>query len=141
MSIVICEQRETEIAASERDGEALWIAAADVERATGWTLKPEGLCRGETCIPLSPSTRSRYLRGEASGARVDLVGLWRSLGHPVVGDAAADAWVLGIGAAERQQTLQSLEAPDFALTDLEGRTHTLSAHRGRKVLLATWASW
>ena len=26
-------------------------------------------------------------------------------------------------------------------SDLDGRMHTLSEHRGRKVLLVTWASW
>ena len=31
--------------------------------------------------------------------------------------------------------------PDFTLTDLEGREETLSAQRGRKVLLYAWASW
>jgi peroxiredoxin len=37
--------------------------------------------------------------------------------------------------------LASLEAPDFALPDWQGRPHRLSHYRGRKVLLATWASW
>ena len=32
-------------------------------------------------------------------------------------------------------------APDFTLPDLEGRLHSLSEHRGKKVLLVTWASW
>ena len=32
-------------------------------------------------------------------------------------------------------------APDFALPDLDGRVHRLSDFRGRKVFLATWASW
>ena len=33
------------------------------------------------------------------------------------------------------------EAPDFTLPDLEGRQHSLSDYRGRKVFLASWASW
>jgi peroxiredoxin len=37
--------------------------------------------------------------------------------------------------------LQSLDAPDFELPDLAGRKHRLSDHRGKKVLLASWASW
>jgi len=32
-------------------------------------------------------------------------------------------------------------APDFALPDPSGRVHRLSDHRGKKVLLVTWASW
>jgi thiol-disulfide isomerase/thioredoxin len=32
-------------------------------------------------------------------------------------------------------------APDFELADLDGRSHRLSAERGRVVLLDFWASW
>jgi peroxiredoxin len=32
-------------------------------------------------------------------------------------------------------------APDFTLTDLDGRTHTLSDHRGKVVMLIFWATW
>jgi peroxiredoxin len=35
----------------------------------------------------------------------------------------------------------SLEAPDFTLPDVSGTPHSLSDYRGKKVLLATWASW
>ena len=49
--------------------------------------------------------------------------------------------MLGEDAGARSAALESLEAPDFALPDLDGRVHTLSEHRGKKVLLATWASW
>jgi hypothetical protein len=59
----------------------------------------------------------------------------------VVRDAAGEVWVLGTNAANRSSALASLEAPDFALQDLAGATFTLSQQRGKKVLLATWASW
>ena len=48
---------------------------------------------------------------------------------------------LGASAAERGHQLRSLDAPEFTLPDLDGRPHTLSEHRGRKVLLLAWASW
>ncbi|TAJ31410.1 MAG: redoxin domain-containing protein, partial [Reyranella sp.] len=35
----------------------------------------------------------------------------------------------------------SLEAPDFTLPDLDGKTHSLAEQRGKKVLLVSWASW
>ena len=37
--------------------------------------------------------------------------------------------------------LTSLDAPDFSLPDLDGKMHSLSEHRGKKVLLVSWASW
>ena len=49
--------------------------------------------------------------------------------------------VLGTSADDRSTSLQSLEAPDFSLPDLSGGTRTLSEHRGKKVMLGTWASW
>jgi peroxiredoxin len=33
------------------------------------------------------------------------------------------------------------DAPDFNLTDLNGKTHTLSQYRGKNVMLIFWATW
>jgi peroxiredoxin len=41
----------------------------------------------------------------------------------------------------RAERLLSLEAPDFALRDLDGRLHTLAEQRGTKVFLVAYASW
>ena len=49
--------------------------------------------------------------------------------------------MLGTAAAERESALRSLQAPDFSLPDRTGRRHSLSEHRGKKVLLVSWASW
>ena len=63
------------------------------------------------------------------------------MGHPVAHETAGETWVLGTSATERASALQSLEAPDFALPNLAGEIASLSQQRGKKVLLATWASW
>ena len=47
----------------------------------------------------------------------------------------------GVSAAERGARLNALEAPDFRLPDLSGAQHSLSEHRGKKVLLVAYASW
>jgi hypothetical protein len=114
-------------------GEALWIAAGDLERLTGYELKPEGACRDEVCVPLST--------GLARDGEVDVAGFWRHTGHPVLHDVAGSVWLLAEGATARRSALESLQAPDFMLPDLEGTQHTLSEYRGKKVFLATWASW
>jgi CRP-like cAMP-binding protein len=62
-------------------------------------------------------------------------------GRPVAIDREERAAYLGVSAAERAKALSSLEAPDFTLPDLDGRLHTLPAHRGKKVLLVAYASW
>jgi hypothetical protein len=115
----------------------LWCSARDAEAATGWAAKPEGLCRGPVCVPL-PVGREREL---VDGGRIDLAALWRHLDQPVVHSDVGHAGVLGQSARDRAAALASLEAPDFALPDPAGRVHRLSDHRGKKVLLVTWASW
>jgi hypothetical protein len=111
----------------------LWLDAADAERATGWTLKPEGMCRGDVCVPLP----ARAVRPGA----VDLAAFWRSLDNPLLSDTSGDVWALGIGPDARTQALAGDEAPDIVLPDLASVPHRLSALRGKKVFLATWASW
>ncbi|MCC7122956.1 MAG: redoxin domain-containing protein [Gammaproteobacteria bacterium] len=37
--------------------------------------------------------------------------------------------------------MMSLEAPDFTLPDLDGRLHSLSDYRGKKVFLFSWGSY
>ncbi len=52
-----------------------------------------------------------------------------------------EVWALGAPADERNAALEGLEAPDFTLPDVDGTPRTLSQLRGKKVFLATWASW
>ena len=142
MITILHEQRATAPPGARAEGESLWLGAAAIETATGWQWKPEGLCRGDTCRPIPPVSRAAMTRSSVNGEpQLDLAAMWRHAGQPVVHDDAGEIWVLGTGAAERRAALETLEAPDFALPDLDGRLHRLSDLRGRKVFLATWASW
>ena len=113
--------------------EGLRVSPTDAEAVTGWTLKPEGMCRDALCVPLPEAARH--------GGTVDLAAFWRTLGHPVVSDQRQEIWVLGTAADNRASALAGLEAPDFTLPDLAGTPHRLSDLRGKKVFLTTWASW
>ncbi|MCW5634040.1 MAG: hypothetical protein KIT17_11965 [Rubrivivax sp.] len=137
MITVLHEQRATPCPEGQAAGDGLWLDAAAIERATGWAWKPEGLCHGDTCVPLPPAGADALVRD----GRLDLAAVWRRSGQPVVHDAASRTWVLGTGATQRAAAMATLEAPDFELPDLDGRRHRLSSFRGRKVFLATWASW
>ena len=54
---------------------------------------------------------------------------------------AHGVWSFGESAAARRSGTPSLQAPDFALPDLDGHIHRLADYRGRKVFLVFWASW
>lgn len=129
MTKILTPTAEHEVAA--RDG--LWMSPVDAEKVTGWSLKPEGMCRAELCVPLPAS---------AVGVNeVDVQAFWRKLGGPVVASEARDVWALGAPADERNAALEGLQAPDFTLPDVDGTPRSLSELRGKKVFLATWASW
>ena len=137
MTTILTDTGRFEISAAETTGDDLWLSAGDTEAATGWSLKPEGLCKAEVCVPLPPGRERELVRGP----RVNVAALWRRLGQPVVHSDRGDVWVLASSARDRAATLRSLEAPDFTLPDPSGRLHSLSDYRGKKVFLVTWASW
>ena len=142
MTITILADQDAADAPTARvEGEALWVGVPGLEAATGWALKPEGLCRGEVCVPLAADARASLVRDGEGGGEVDAAGLWRRLRKPVVASERGDVWVLGEAADERAAALEGLEAPDCALPDIDGRTVRLSDYRGQKVLLTTWSSW
>ena len=129
MTKILMPTAEHDVAA--RDG--LWMSPADAEKVTGWTLKPEGMCRAEACVPLPASA--------VGPNEVDVAAFWQKLGGPAVASEQRVVWALGAPADERNAALEGLEAPDFTLPDVDGVPRTLSQLRGKKVFLATWASW
>ena len=116
-------------------GDDLWLDVDTLAAATGWELKPEGLCRGDVCVPVSNGTSLR------SGDEVNLTALARLLGQPMVRDATYGAWSFADGVPGPRQPREALDAPDFTLPDLDGRPHALRDYRGKKVFLVSWASW
>ena len=118
-------------------GEELWLSSDTFAAATDWTLKPEGLCKGPVCVPV-PSARASEFVADGS---INVAAFWRHMGRPILHDTARQTWVLGESAADRTGQLQSLEAPDFTLPDIDGNLHSLSDYRGKQVYLCSWASW
>ena len=118
---------------------ALWISAADLVRATGWMLKPEGLCREDICIPMPDDGSWAQAREER--IYLDLSSFAQRLDQALVRDEEHEVWALAEAPLLQGRELGTGLAPDFELPDLEGRKRRLSEFRGKKVLLLTWASW
>ncbi len=137
MITILNEQQQLDVTPIGSTDSGLWLTHEDLTRATGFELKPQGFCKDEVCVPV-PRDGSKLI--DSSGA-VDVAAFWRHMGQPVVHDEARTIWVLGLGARERVAALETFEAPDFRLPDLDGQMHSLSEQRGKKVLLSTWASW
>ena len=134
-SITLIDGERAVLAEVSIAGETLRIAPEALREATGWKLEARGLCRGEICVPV----RDREELADARG--VDLAAFARAIDRPLALDTAERAAVLGTGAASQRALMATLEAPDFRLPDLQGRMHSLSDHRGKKVLLIAYASW
>ena len=115
----------------------LWLSAKDLTRVSGFERKPEGFCKGELCYPVPSAHKDEFERAD----RYNLAALTGLIGQPMVVDEAHQVWCFGEAAENRTRALTSLEAPDFTLPDLDGRMHSLSEQRGKKVLLVSWASW
>ena len=117
MATILSDTGEATVAATN----GLWLTADDARRATGWTLKPEGMCQAELCVPL--------LADAVRDGRVDTAAFWSLLGGTIVHDDARETWVLGAGADQR----------NAALADLTGaRLHAARSRRraARAVVIA-----
>lgn len=134
---IISPEGATHRTAAEVDTNGPWLDKASLQQATGFELKPEGLCRDELCYPIPPGRESEFVRE----SRVNLAAFWRHHGGAVVATENGDTWLLGEPADQHSEWLDTLKAPDFTLPDASGAPHSLSDYRGKKVFLTTWASW
>jgi hypothetical protein len=113
--------------------DSLDIAADSFQARTGWAIKPEGACRGDVCVPLPDSARR-------DGGTLDVTVVAERLRMPLLHDESRGLWALG-PASVTGRTLETAEAPELALPDVDGNPFDLSSLHGRKVLLVAWASW
>lgn len=96
---------------------------AALAAALGWTLKPEGLCRLETCVPLS------------GRSVIDALGLL------VVHDEVADVAAVAPSAETHHRAAATGRAPALDLQDVDGNPVSFDDLSGHKRVLVTWASW
>ena len=109
-----------------------FVAAEELQRRTGWVIKPEGACKGDVCLPLRVDV--------SRDGTVDLAALAELLGMPLVRDTDHELWALGPESLGGR-ALTTAAAPELVLPDLDGTPFALSSLLGRKVVLTAWASW
>ena len=111
------------------------ISLDDFARATGWQLKPQGLCIDEICVPV------RDAKTLTNQTQIDLVEFARVTNQNIVVDQERTVAALGEHADTRSEAMSTLDAPDFRLPDIHGRQVSFSDfNRGKRLLLA-WSSW
>jgi hypothetical protein len=138
MDIIYAERVTTGVDADAARG-GVWLNRADLKSVSGWDFKPQGFCKGEVCVPVPDARKNDFVFVDDS--RYNLAALATLLGQPVVTDAEFNVACFGEAASERKRMLTSLDAPDFTLPDFDGKMHSLSDYRGKKVFVVSWASW
>lgn len=111
--------------------ESLLIDSDDLERRTGWSIKRQGACKEDRCVPLPA--------GDVQPGTVDARVLAERLGMPLVHDEPSGLWCLGPESGGR--ALTSAVAPELILPDVDGVPFSLSSLRGTKAVVVAWASW
>jgi hypothetical protein len=113
----------------------LGISADDFARATGWTLKAEGLCKDEICVPV------RDTAAMSNGSAIDVAEFVRATGRNMVIDSSRNVLAMGEQASSRAASMATLDAPNFTLPDINGNLVSLSDFANRKKLILAWSSW
>ena len=108
------------------------VSATRFAAETGWSIKPEGACKGEVCVPLTSA---------GPDDTFDLVGTAERLGMAIVDDPTTGLFAVG-PASLGGRALTTAVAPELTLPQvLTGETFRLSSLLGSKVVLVAWAPY
>ena len=143
-AVVVYDDKATEVGAGKLQPAKpndLWITLADLKTATGFVNKPQGVCRDELCFPLPKKRRAEFLQTQSKTSWFNLTEFARLLKQPVAQDAEHATWYFGQRSEVQNSYTQNFQAPNFTLPDKNGKLHSLTDFRGKKVLIVTWASW
>ena len=119
----------------------LWIPGSELERVNGFTLKPEGACLDDLCVPVSAEGADPVIADVGGDTWFSLTAFARKLHQGFAVDAERNVWSFSPIPVTQTPFFDRAMAPDFELPDREGNPVRLADHRGKKVLLLTWASW
>ena len=133
-TVVITDTGTTTIDAVLDEGHVR-VHPSVLDTVFGWHLEPQGMCRGDVCIPL-PS----YAKPGPDGL-VDLQVIASVLGRPSASDTDAGVLAVGVERSVRRHALRDLALPEFTLPDLDGTPVSSASWRERKHLVLAFSSW
>src|SRR5215470_10664861 len=81
------------------DGARVLVSPSSLTTALGWTLKPEGLCRDDLCVPVRDRDALR------SGDLLDVAAVASALGRLSVFDPGAGLVAVALGTEQRRAAL------------------------------------
>jgi hypothetical protein len=110
-------------------GPGLTLDPVDVLAATGWEVKPHGLCRGDICIPAS-----------LAEGPVLLAELAAALRRPLAAEELDGRAIAVLGEAGGTTVLPGELVPEVALTNVDGVPVAITG-RGRKTAVVVWSTW
>ena len=110
----------------ESDG--LVLTAEALLEATGWELKPHGLCRGDVCVPALLT------------APVSLADVAALLGRPLVVSELSDQVVATLGEPAGVTVSTGDSAPPLTLQDVDGKPVPIGVP-GAKTAVVAWSTW
>ena len=111
---------------------SLRLPAAEFSQITGWEAKPEGMCRGEVCVPAPGALDNGIVDVERAAAR---------LGMPIVANEAHGVWALGAATATGRALATAVARFPSSLIDAMGNAFDFASLRGRRIIMVAWASW
>ena len=111
---------------------SLRVPVDEFTALTGWEAKPEGMCRGDVCVPAPGSLDGNIVNVEPAAAK---------LGMPIVHDPEHSVWALGVATATGRALASAKAVFPSSLIDAAGRAFDFASLRGRRMIMVAWASW
>lgn len=131
--------RSSTIEGAVVEGESVWIPSEILFDILDVELVGDALCRGASCV--AKPTADGWQRESGGRTLVELSSIAAALGQAVASEPDRRVWSLSTAPELDGSWRTTLRAPDIELPDRSGRLTRLSAFRGKKLLLLTWASW
>jgi hypothetical protein len=134
MATILTGDAAHEVDAGAAPG-TLLLDPANLEDLTGWELKPEGLCRGDICVP------TRHRPDIEADGQIDLRVFADLLARPLAVDDETQTAAIGESPAHRESQLDEGALDGLVLRDADGEPFRWDSIGRKKKVLVTWASW